>query len=119
MKSLVLGSSWLFIFVAAVHDADFACQHGEFLETWEQNPFACWVAKKFGLPALIKTKFAGLAFAATLAMYCTFQRQRRLAWTLTLTIGCAYGLLSLHYLVNATELAQLKPVASFAMQPRP
>ena len=96
--------AWLFIFLAAGYDSYFAWQYREVLLEWELNPLALWAARRYGLPAVFAFKFAVLSLAGALAWYCS-SRHRHLEQLLTLVIGGAYGLLSLHYVVSHHQSA--------------
>jgi hypothetical protein len=108
IRTLAFGCAWLFILVAATYDASFAWQYRHVIDAWELNPFVSWSARNFGLEAVFVYKFAGLAFALGLAIYCRYRR-RRLEKLITMSIGCAYFVLSLHYFVNGLEPAPYPP----------
>jgi hypothetical protein len=105
MRSALFGLAWAFVFVAAAYDCYFAWQYREVLPVWEENPLACWAVGRLGLEAVFLLKFAGLAFAAGLAVYCR-RRRPGLGRAMTLVVAAAYALLSLHYL-----LGQMQPDA--------
>ncbi|MBI3410595.1 MAG: hypothetical protein HY040_19840 [Planctomycetes bacterium] len=69
MRRSFLVLAWAFIFAAAAYDAYFAWLHRELMHLWEQNPFAARMVGNFGLVAFFLFKFAGLFFAAALAVY--------------------------------------------------
>jgi hypothetical protein len=102
MRSTLFGLTWAFVFAAAAYDCYFAWQYRSVLPEWEQNPLARWGVGQLGLEAIIVLKFAGLAFAACLAVYCRYRR-RVLGRALTLVVASVYSLLVLHYLVGQTR----------------
>jgi hypothetical protein len=109
IRTLVFGIAWLFILLAATYDASFAWKYRHVLDAWELNPLACWSAQAFGLETVFAYKFAALAFALGLAIYCRYRR-RRLEKLLTVSVGVIYFALSMHYVVSNLELASDLPV---------
>ncbi len=110
MRGLLFALAWLVVLGAASYDAHFAWQYRAAMDEWELNPLARWAARECGLLAVFCFKFAGLAFAASLAGYC-LRRQRRGGWPLTLVVLGVYAWLSLHY---AVELSRSHPLARSA-----
>jgi hypothetical protein len=94
---------WAFIFLVASYDGYFAWHYRAVFAVWEQNPLACWAVEHVGLPAVLAFKFLSLSFAATLALYC-HDRRRLLEYPITVIIGCAYGLLLLHYAAGHQQI---------------
>jgi hypothetical protein len=119
MRRALFGLAWVFILLAAAYDSHFAWKYREAMLEWELNPLACWAVAEIGLGAVLAFKFGGLAFAGGLAAYCR-RRRRSLAWHLTLAIGVAYGLLSLHYFFGFHRpdyaVANLPPAAPGAVR---
>jgi hypothetical protein len=93
---------WAFVFLAAAYDAYFAWQYRAVLSEWELNPVARWGMKEGGMLAVFAVKFLGLTFAAWVAVYCG-RHGSALKWPLTLTVGCIYALLCLHYCAGFRE----------------
>jgi hypothetical protein len=91
--------AWAFILAVAAYDTYFAWLYRATFVKWEMNAVACWGAQAFGLGVVLAFKALGMAFATAMAIYC-HRRRHRLATPLTLIIGCAYLLLTLHYVAG-------------------
>jgi hypothetical protein len=116
MRRLLFASAWVFVFAAAAYDAHFAWKYREVLQNWELNPLARWAGSELGLPVLFGLKFAGLAYALGLAVYC-YRRHSPLQWPLTLVTACLYCALSLHYVTGLSQPAQPRRLPAAPLAP--
>jgi hypothetical protein len=98
MRPAVFGLLWSFTTVAAVYDAYFAWEHQNGFETWELNPFICWLAGVAGLQAVIGFKVVTTVFATGLAFLCRWRRHW-LEMPLTLSVASIFFLLSIYYVI--------------------
>ena len=98
MRSLIFGLLWSFTTFAATYDAYFAWQHQVGFETWELNPFICWLVSVGGLQAVIGFKVVTTVFAFGLGCLCRW-RQHWLERPLTLTVASIFLILSVYYLI--------------------
>jgi hypothetical protein len=99
MRSSIFGLLWSFTAFAAGYDAYFAWQHQAGFQTWELNPFICWLAALGGLHAVIGFKVVTTAFALALACLCRW-RQHWLERPLTLTVASIFLGLSVYCVIN-------------------
>jgi hypothetical protein len=99
MKTVPFALVWIFIILAAGYDTYFAWQNRDSFHLWEMNALICWMARQFGLGAVFGFKGLGMVLVVGLALYC-HRLHPRLEICCTLIVGCAYLLLSLHYLVG-------------------
>jgi len=99
MRFAIFGLLWSFTTFAATYDAYFAWQHQVDFETWELNPFICWLAAVGGLQAVMGFKVVSTAFALALACLCRW-RQHWLERPLTLTVATIFLGLSVYYAIN-------------------
>lgn len=98
MRPSIFGLLWSFATFAASYDAYFAWQHQVDFETWEMNPFICWLVSVGGLQAVIGFKVVTTAFALALGCLCRW-RQHWLERPLTLTVASIFLILSVYYLI--------------------
>ena len=96
MRTSIFGLLWSFTTFAAIYDAYFAWQHQAGFETWELNPFVCWLATVGGLEAVIGFKVVTTVFAMGLGFLCRW-RQHWLEMPLTLSVASIFLGLSVYY----------------------
>ena len=89
---------WAFIVLATAYDMYFAWKYRAVLDAWEMNPFILWLAGMVGLGGVFVFKLFATLFSTALAGYCHYRRHP-MKLPLTLIIGCAYFVLSFHYLL--------------------
>jgi len=97
MRTSIFGFLWSFITFAAIYDAYFAWQHQAGFETWELNPFVCWLATVGGLETVIGFKVVTTVFAMALGYLCR-RRQHWLEMPLTLSVASIFLGLSVYYI---------------------
>jgi hypothetical protein len=98
MRASIFGLLWSFISFVAAYDAYFAWQHQAYFETWELNPFVCWLSAIGGLGAVLGFKAITTIFAMGLGCLCRW-RQHWLEMPLTLTVASIFLGLSVYYLI--------------------
>jgi hypothetical protein len=98
MRTSIFGLLWSFTTFAAAYDAYFAWQHQAGFETWELNPFVCWLAAVGGLQTVIGFKVVTTVFAMGLGFLCRW-RQHWLERPLTLGVASIFLGLSVYYLL--------------------
>jgi hypothetical protein len=99
MRTKLFLLAWTFVILVAAYDSFFAWDHRDQFALWEMNPIACWVARLFGLGAVLLVKIATIAFGASVATYC-HQRRHSLEAPYTLVVGGLHLALSVHYLIG-------------------
>jgi hypothetical protein len=123
MRTSIFSLLWSFTTFAASYDAYFAWQHQAGFETWELNPFVCWLAAVGGLQAVIGFKVVTTVFAMGLGFLCRW-RQHWLERPLTLVVASIFLGLSVYYVAafktsDADSDREKPPVVSLGDQKMP
>jgi len=89
---------WSFTIFAAIFDAYFAWNHRAGLETWELNPFICWLAGVGGIEIVLGFKAVTTIFATSIGFFCR-QRQHWMAMPFTVIVASIFIFLSVYYVI--------------------
>jgi hypothetical protein len=103
IRTASLAAIWIGVASVAFYDACFAWDYRTEMSSWELNPVATWGVQAFGVLPVLAFKAGELVFCVGLALYC-HRRYPHLANRLTVTVGCLYLLLGIHYAIAAASI---------------